>query len=477
MARRVLTTVAESAGRQKTIYFIGIGGTAMAGAAVMARQLGFRVRGADANIYPPTLNELVSAEIDFSQPYNAENLAYGPDLVVVGNAISRGNTELEAALSARLELLSLPEFLARFVIHNRRSLVVAGTHGKTTTTSLVAHILRSCGIDAGYMIGGVAPDFLRSADLGSADAFVIEGDEYDTSVFDPRPKFLSYRPSHVLINNIEFDHADIFADFAAVETAFARLVKIIPDNGLLVTNADNATCMKLARVARPKVLTFGRADGADYRLLGVNAENNTVRFAHAGSSYDVQFSLAGAHNALNMLAAIALVTPFNLEWAQIAAALSSFKGVKRRLEVRVDNKKVTVIEDFAHHPTAIRTNIETLRARYPRRRLLLLIEPRSNTMVRNIFQRELAEAIALADEALIAEIYRPEKYAPAERLDLVKLIAEIRAAGKKAEQLPPASRLNFLRERLQIGDVVCFMTNGSFGGLIDETAAALTSAP
>lgn len=460
----------------KSIYFIGIGGTAMAGAAVMARQLGFQVRGADANVYPPTLNELEAAGIPFKQPYAAENLTDRPDFVVLGNAISRGNVELEAALNARLEILSLPEFIARFVIKGRDSIVIAGTHGKTTTTSLVAHILRSAGTDAGYMIGGVAPDFERSADLGSANCFVIEGDEYDTSIFDPRPKFLSYRPSHVLINNIEFDHADIFADFAAVETAFARLVKIIPENGLLVTNADNVACMKLAATARTKLLTFGRSKTADYRLLDHDVLLNQVTFSHAGKEHKVQFGLAGEHNALNLLAAIALLSEHQLPEAAVSSALQNFKGVKRRLEKRFESEALTVIEDFAHHPTAIRANIQTLKQRYSGRRLLLLIEPRSNTMVRNIFQKQLADTLALSDETLVAQIYRPEKYAESERLNLGQLIAEIRAAGKKADELPPDSRLKFLLARIQPGDVVCFMTNGSFGGLIDETVAALVAA-
>ncbi len=463
-----------AAASQKSIYFIGIGGTAMAGAAVMARQLGFHVRGADANIYPPTLNELKAAKIDFTEPYAAGNLAFGPDYVVVGNAISRGNVELEAALNARLEILSLPEFIARFVIKNRSSYVISGTHGKTTTTSLGAHILRHAAIDVGYMIGGVAPDFERSADLGTAAAFVIEGDEYDTSIFDPRPKFLSYRPSHVLINNIEFDHADIFADFAAVETAFARLVKIIPANGLLVTNADNPTCMKLAAAARCKVLTFGRSATADYRLLHHDTVSGKVSFAFAGRNHEQIFALAGEHNALNLLAALALVTPFALPESIIEAGVASFKGVKRRLEKRFENDSLTVIEDFAHHPTAIRANILTLKERYAARRLLLLVEPRSNTMVRNIFQNELAKALALSDETLIAEIYRPEKYSPEERLNLPELISAIHSSGKKAEALPADGRLGFVMAHIQPGDVICFMTNGSFGGLIEQTVEALS---
>ena len=448
----------------------------MAGAAVMAKELGFTVRGADANVYPPTSDELRKARIDFRIAYSAANLEPRPHIVVVGNAISRGNVELEEAMAQRLNLLSLPEFLARFVIKNRECFVVAGTHGKTTTTSLVAHLMRFAGIDTGYMIGGVAPDFERSASLGSAETFVIEGDEYDTSVFDPRPKFLSYRPFNALINNVEFDHADIFPNLAAVETAFARLVKIIPDNGLLVTNADSTVCVTLAAKARPKVIFFGRSTNAQYRLLQIEAgELTKVTFGVDGETRVVEFALSGEHNALNMLAALALVSPLNIPWSSLIDALRSFKGVKRRLETRYVGTRCTVIEDFAHHPTAIRANIETLKANFPGRRLMLLIEPRSNTMVRNIFQRELAEALALADETLIADIYRPEKYAENERLNLDQLIVDITSKGSRASRLPAEQRVTFVDERIQSEDVICFMTNGSFGGLIEETVEMLQS--
>ncbi len=462
------------ANTKTAVYFIGIGGTAMAGAAVMARELGFSVRGADANLYPPTLNELIAANINFKTAYAVENLKPTPDMVVVGNAISRGNVELEAALAGRLNILSLPEFLARFVIRDRECFVIAGTHGKTTTTSLVAHLLRSAGIDTGYMIGGVAPDFERSASLGSASAFVIEGDEYDTSVFDPRPKFLSYRPFNALINNIEFDHADIFADLSAVKAAFARLVKIIPDNGLLVTNADNEACVALAAEARPEVIFFGCSESAHYRLLRTEpGAFSNITFSVNGITRQAEFALPGEHNALNLLAALALISRLKIDWPTLRNAIYSFKGVKRRLELRYDGARCTVIEDFAHHPTAIRNSIATLRARFPGRRLLLMIEPRSNTMVRNIFQRELAEALAQADETLIAEIYRPEKYAQSDRLNLAQLISDIEQSGSRAEKLPADDRLAYVNEHIHTGDVVCFMTNGSFGGLIDATVSML----
>ncbi|MBL8035045.1 MAG: UDP-N-acetylmuramate--alanine ligase, partial [Leptospiraceae bacterium] len=251
----------------RRIHFIGIGGTAMAGAAVMAREAGFAVGGSDQNLYPPTSDELRRAQIPFIEGYAEANLSPEPDLIVLGNAISRGNIELETALNRRMNIISLPQFIADFVIRRRQSLVIAGTHGKTTTTSLAAYTLRHSGIDAGYMVGGVCESLPATAATGTADYFVIEGDEYDTSIFDPRPKFLSYRPTHVLLNNIEFDHADIFADLAEVERAFARLIKIIPTNGLLVTNADNASCRRLAETARSRVVSFGESENADYRLI------------------------------------------------------------------------------------------------------------------------------------------------------------------------------------------------------------------
>ncbi len=459
----------------QNIHFIGIGGTAMAGAAIMAQELGFHVRGSDQNLYPPTVDELIASGIPYNEGYDAGNLSYTPDIVVLGNAISRGNPELEEALNRRLQILSLPEFIAGKIIGNRQSYVIAGTHGKTTTTALVTHILHHNGIDCGYMIGGVAENFPRSAAVGSAACFVIEGDEYDTSIFDPRSKFLSYRPTHVIINNIEFDHADIFADLTDVEKTFARLIKIIPQNGLLVTNADNPSCVKLAAAAKTRVVTFGEAESADYRLLSVKHSGQTeIRFRHKDKGIVLLSQLQGKHNALNTLAALALISDQGLSEAQIQAALDTFAGVKRRLQIRLENSFATVIEDFAHHPTAIRANLETLRELYANRRLVVLIEPRSNTMVRNFFQTTLPEALTAADVVFIDAIHRAEKYSYAERLDLARLKADLESCGKVVHLLPQEQRAAFVIAQLLPGDLVCFMTNGSFGGLITETIAELT---
>jgi UDP-N-acetylmuramate: L-alanyl-gamma-D-glutamyl-meso-diaminopimelate ligase len=461
----------------KKIHFIGIGGTAMAGAAQMAVELGFSVTGSDQNLYPPTSTELKSLGIPYAEGYSAGNLEYGPDLVVLGNAISRGNAELEYALSHRLDIVSLPRFIAEYVIARRRSLVIAGTHGKTTTTSLAAHVLRHTGIDAGYMIGGVAHDFVHSAAIGTADLFVIEGDEYDTSIFDPRSKFLSYRPTHVILNNIEFDHGDIFADLQAVERTFARLIKIIPANGILVTNADNTSCMQLAENSFAPVVTFGEAATADYQLLSVTTGRTTiVRARIRDERLEFESPLYGRHNALNALACLALLESVGIDREQFAAAIRSFQGVKRRLELRLENPEVTVIEDFAHHPTAIAANLQTLREIYPTRRLVVLIEPRSNTMVRNIFQAELTDALAYADVVFIDHIYRREKYRPEERLDTELLVNSLRTRGRSAFQLPADNRVDAVKAQLLPGDVVCFMTNGSFGGLIGALVDALAQA-
>ena len=460
----------------RRIHFIGIGGTAMAGAAVMAREAGFAVGGSDQNLYPPTSDELRRAQIPFIEGYAEANLSPEPDLIVLGNAISRGNIELETALNRRMNIISLPQFIADFVIRRRQSLVIAGTHGKTTTTSLAAYTLRHSGIDAGYMVGGVCESLPATAATGTADYFVIEGDEYDTSIFDPRPKFLSYRPTHVLLNNVEFDHADIFADLAEVERAFARLIKIIPTNGLLVTNADNASCRRLAETARSRVVSFGESENADYRLISCAVgKRMTVKYRAAGKDYAVETPLLGKHNALNIVALSALLSGCGIEQEQFAAAMASFVGVRRRLQVRLDEGGITVIEDFAHHPTAIKANLETLRLIYPGRRLVVLIEPRSNTMVRNFFQQALAEALAAADIVMTDKIYREEKYAPAERLNLTQLKSDLESKGKQVFMLPEAGRAAFVTAQLKSSDVVCFMTNGSFGGLIGETVSHLSS--
>ena len=457
-------------------HFIGIGGTAMAGAAIMAQQLGFKVSGSDQNLYSPTVDELIKAKIAFKQAYAAENLNPTPDLVVLGNAISRGNVELEEALNQRLNIISLPQFVSEFVIRRRNSLVIAGTHGKTTTTSIIAHALRSAGIDTGYMIGGVCESLLTTASVGTADYFVIEGDEYDTSIFDPRQKFLSYRPSHVIINNIEFDHADIFSDITAVELAFSRLIKIIPQNGLLVTNSDNEACMRLAKSARTRVLTFGESAGADFQLHSCDiADGMTVRYSYAGEFYIVKTGLLGKHNALNIIAAAALLTSVGVSFEAYAAALVSFKGVRRRLQERLSTDDFTVIEDFAHHPTAIAANLETIRTLYPQRRLVVLIEPRSNTMVRKFFQNRLVAALEEADVLFIDKIYRAEKYADDDRLNLLLLKEDLEKNGKAVYLLSDTERAQQVTRLLHAGDVICFMTNGSFGGLIDETVSLLAA--
>lgn len=440
----------------------------------MAQNMGFEVSGSDANLYPPMSLELQKRKIPYHEGYAATNLPSGATTIVLGNAISRGNVELEEVLNRRLAILSLPEFIARYVIASRKSLVIAGTHGKTTTTALVAHILREAGIDAGFMVGGVCENFSQSAEVGTADTFVIEGDEYDTSIFDPRSKFLSYKPTHAILNNIEFDHGDIFSDLDDVERAFARLVKILPSNGALVTNADNTLCMRLAEKSFARVVTFGESADADLRLTMLETRaQSIIHYRKNERDEKIISPLLGKHNALNTLAALALLETQGIDRATFQRALSSFKGVKRRLETRLMSPQYTIIEDFAHHPTAIQANILTLKEVYPTRRLVVLIEPRSNTLVRNIFQSELTHALSFADCVFVNAIYRAEKYKAEERLDTTLVVQTLNDRGTSAFLLPTERRLEFVVSKLQAHDVVCFMTNGSFGGLIDQTVQAL----
>ncbi len=446
----------------------------MAGAAIMAQNMGFEVSGSDANLYPPMSLELQKNKIPYHEGYAAANLPSEATTIVLGNAISRGNVELEEVLNRRLAILSLPEFIARYVIGSRKSLVIAGTHGKTTTTALVAHVLREAGVDAGFMVGGVCENFSQSTEAGTADTFVIEGDEYDTSIFDPRSKFLSYKPTHAILNNIEFDHGDIFSGLDDVERAFARLVKILPANGALVTNADNALCRRLAEKSFAPVVTFGESADADFRLTRLETHaQSIIHYRTKGRDEKIVSPLLGKHNALNTLAALALLETQGIDCATFQRGLSSFKGVKRRLETKLNNSQYTIIEDFAHHPTAIQANILTLKEVYPTRRLVVLIEPRSNTLVRNIFQSELTHALSLADCVFVNAIYRAEKYKAEERLDTTLVVQTLNAQGTSAFLLPTDQRREFVVSKLQAHDVVCFMTNGSFGGLIDETVQAL----
>src|SRR5271168_5048894 len=379
----------------KSVHFTGIGGTAMAAAAAAMLDKGFQVTGSDQNVYEPTASFLAAKKIAVMNGYDERHLAHKPGLVVIGNAISRGNPEAEFVLDHKLRYCSLPELLREFFIRGKRSIVVSGTHGKTTTTSLLTWVFEHNGLNPSYLIGGIPNNFSQGARFTDSEWFIIEGDEYDTAFFDKRSKFVHYLPEVVVINNLEFDHADIFENLGAIQTSFKRLINLIPRNGQLFANGDDPNIAPLLDVTHCPVKRFGL--GADNSVQGFNLRYGPTASEFEIPSFKFHLSLVGEFNVRNALAVIAAAKHCGLSNKQIQGAFDTFKGIKRRMEVKGIAGGVTVIDDFGHHPTAIRETLRALRIKYPREKIWAIFEPRSNTTRRNVFQSELAESFADAN--------------------------------------------------------------------------------
>ncbi|MGD0539585.1 MAG: UDP-N-acetylmuramate:L-alanyl-gamma-D-glutamyl-meso-diaminopimelate ligase [Verrucomicrobiota bacterium] len=460
----------------RSVHFIGIGGTAMASVAVAMRDRGFQVTGSDQNLYPPMSTFLAERNIPVMTGYGAPNLAHKPDLIVIGNAISRGNPEAEAVLDHKLRYCSLPELLKEFFIRGKRSLVVTGTHGKTTTTSLLAWVFEHAGLKPSYLIGGLPKNFQQGACFRDGEWFIIEGDEYDTAFFDKRSKFVHYLPEVVVINNLEYDHADIFPDVAAIQRSFRHLVRLVPRNGLLLGNGDDANVAPVLDVNFCPVKRFGL--GADNAVTAFNVRLGATASEFEIPSFKFHLNLAGEFNVRNALAVIACAKHCGLSNKQIQAAFDTFQGVKRRLEVRGIAGGVVVIDDFGHHPTAIAQTLRALRLRHPQERIWAVFEPRSNTTRRNVFQHELADAFAEASRVVIAQVARLDQLPPAERLDPQRLMDDLRRAGKPADYLPDVEAIvEHVGRHAQGGDVVCVFSNGGFGGIHEKLLARLAPGP
>ena len=463
----------------KHIHLIGICGTAMASLAGMLQQRGFRVTGSDAAAYPPMSDFLKAMAIPVHQPFAIANLEPRPDLVVVGNVVSRGNVELEQVLDQRIPFCSLPQILHDEFLRGKEVLVVAGTHGKTTTTSILAWIFHSAGLQPSFLVGGVAENFSSSFQLGRGKHFILEGDEYDTAFFDKGPKFLHYFPDAVILTSVEFDHADIYKDLEAVETAFKRLVNLVPQRGRIVgfdTGGSVERC--LARAFCP-VERYGLGQQAAWRItdLHLDPARTSWTVLHDGKPWaKFEFPLAGEYNVWNATAAAALAAGCGIGPAEISAALKTFKSVKRRLEVRATINGVTIIDDFAHHPTAIAGTLKALRSRYPGARLWVILEPRSNTLRRNVLQDDLAKSLAMADEVVVAQVFKSEAIPEAERLDLNKVVAEVQKQGRRARIVPTVDGIvQLVAPELRSGDVVAILSNGGFGGIYEKLPERLTS--
>jgi UDP-N-acetylmuramate: L-alanyl-gamma-D-glutamyl-meso-diaminopimelate ligase len=463
--------------RVRHIHLIGICGTAMASLAGMLKARGMHVSGSDAAAYPPMSDFLARIGVKVSQPFGEANLEPRPDLVVVGNAISRGNVELEYVLDRRIPFTSMAELLHREFLHDREVLAVAGTHGKTTTTSMLSWIFHCAGTNPSFLIGGIAENFGSSFAVSDGENFIIEGDEYDTAFFDKGPKFLHYFPKSLILTAVEFDHADIYKDLEEVKTAFKRLVNLVPRSGRIFAwdghrNVDECIARAFCKVER-----YGFAEGSAWRVVDVehSPEKTRWRVLRDGQPWaHLEFPLAGDYNVLNATASAAMAAHYSISPDVIAEALREFKSVKRRLEVKAEVKGITIIDDFAHHPTAIAETLKALRTRYAGRRLWAVLEPRSNTLRRNVFQHELVQSLRLADRVVLAGIFKLEAIPEQERLDPADVVAELQQQGTPAELHPTADEItDALAPQLKGGDVVAILSNGGFGGIYEKLPARL----
>ncbi len=445
-------------------------------ASAMARK-GYVVTGTDANVYPPMSTFLESEGIRIFQGYKPDNIPAEADLIVIGNAMSRGNVEVEAVLERNLRYKSLPETMKEFFLWGKKNFVVTGTHGKTTTTSMLTWMLQDNGLEPSFMIGGIARNLGRGGKFTDSDYCVLEGDEYDTAFFDKRSKFLHYLPKVVIINNIEMDHADIYANVEEIKLSFKRLLRVVPRDGVVFINADCPNCADVREHAAQelrmvKLVSVGMGENADIRITDIEHRTDGSSFSLNGESYSVP--MVGDFNIRNAAMAACAAGYAGLTPEQIRASLLSFEGVARRQEVRGTVNSVTVVDDFAHHPTAIKQAVQALRQRYPKGRLWVLFDPRSNTTIRNLFQNELAEALSTADFAVLSPVENHKRVAPEDRLDEARLQADIAAAGTECYLGSGVDDIvAHVVSHVHPGDVLLVMSNGGFGGIHGKLLNAL----
>jgi UDP-N-acetylmuramate: L-alanyl-gamma-D-glutamyl-meso-diaminopimelate ligase len=467
---------------RKHIHLSGICGTAMASIAGLLQLQGHRITGSDKAAYPPMSDLLRSLGIPVMEPYSESNLDPAPDLVVIGNALSRGNPEVERVLDERIPFASMASLVHDEFLKGRESLVVAGTHGKTTTTSMLAWIYQVAShdnpaLEPSFLIGGVAENFGTSFQLRPTRTFIIEGDEYDTAFFDKGPKFLHYFPDAMILTHVEFDHADIYADLEAVKTAFKRLVNLVPRRGLLMAFDGSENVTECISKAFCRVERYGFKPESEWQLRNIRYAEGQMRWEiwRGGELWsDAAMHLAGEHNALNATAAAALAFGQGVPKDAIRAALASFKSVKRRLEVRDVIRGITIIDDFAHHPTAIRETLRALRSVYPKARIWAVLEPRSNTLRRKVLEGELVESLRLADRVILAGVYQQQRVPDAERLHPEDVIDALNASGTSAELHPDAAEIvASIAPKLEDGDVVAILSNGGFDGIYEKLPARL----
>lgn len=457
---------------REQFHFVGVCGTAMGSVAAGMIEKGYMVTGSDQSVYPPMSTFLEKKGVKIMEGYRAGNIPDETTTVVIGNAISRGNEEAEAILERRLRYMSLPEVLKEYFLRGRRNYVVSGTHGKTTTSSILAWIFDSAGENPGFMIGGIPANFGQGARFTDSDFMVMEGDEYDTAFFDKRSKFLHYLPELVVMNNIEFDHADIYNNLEEIILTFSRLLKVVPRNGLALINGDDKNCLIAARDSPCPIRKVGFEKSCDLQITNVEYRRTGSCFVIDGEAYEVP--MVGEFNVRNAAMAVCSARFSGLKPEEIRRGLLSFEGIARRQQERGEVNGITVVDDFAHHPTAIGLAIDGLRQKYPSRRLWIIFEPRSNTTRRNIFQDDLASALKKADCVVIPSIPDLEKVPQNERLDPEKLVADISNAGADSWYLGEVEEIvEHVSSLAHGGDVIAILSNGGFGGIHEKLLASL----
>jgi len=451
----------------RSFHFLGICGTAMGSVAAALQERGFKVTGSDENVYPPMSIFLEKKGIALKEGYRAENIPADADVVVIGNAIKRGNSEVEVVLSRKLLYLSLPEVLKNYFLRGRHNLVVTGTHGKTTTTALLAWIMEKAGRKPGYLIGGLPKNLGQGARLNDSKYFVIEGDEYDSAFFDKRSKFLHYLPELLIVNNIEFDHADIFNDLDEIKLSFRRLLNIVPQNGMVLVNGDDPSCVEVARDCLAQMIEVGFSKNCAQRIRDVTYSAGGSRFKLGEGTFEIP--LIGEFNVRNAAMAAIAARFYDVSKTKIDNAFKSFSGIARRQEVRGEARGVKVIDDFGHHPTAIAHTLQALRHRYRGHRLWAVFEPRSNTTRRAVFQQQLPDALKLADGVFIAQVAKLEQIPEEERLNPQAVVDAIVKAGSPAFYEQNADAIvDRIVPMLRPKDIVAVFSNGGFDNIHEK---------
>ncbi|WP_374080339.1 UDP-N-acetylmuramate:L-alanyl-gamma-D-glutamyl-meso-diaminopimelate ligase [Bdellovibrio bacteriovorus] len=460
------------------IHLMGICGTAMASLAGLLKDRGFKITGSDLNPYPPMSTQLESLGINIMKGYKVENLHPTPDFVIVGNVISANNEEAQELIKLGVPYTSLPKAMGEFIIGDRESVVISGTHGKTTTTSMMSWVAENAGVKPGFLIGGIPKNFSQSFKNPEGNFFVIEGDEYDTAFFDKVPKFVHYKPKHVILTSVEFDHADIYKDLQAVKDSFARLMTLIPENGTLLACAEDANVMELRQLAKCKnSFTYGFGANADFRakVLFQNEKGLGFEVHHKGEilgPYSMQ--ITGDYNILNATAVVAMSKCLGFSENRIQIAMESFEGVKRRQEILGEPNGILVIEDFAHHPTAVRETVKGIQKKYPGRKVFSVFEPRSATSRRKVFQKDYVEAFKGSHEVLLAKAFDQSKIDEENRFSSHELVSDLKTSGVTAEDFDSADQIvSALKSRAKRGDVILIMSNGGFDGIYGKLMSAL----